>query len=99
MLRYKKFNLIHNLINANTTDSKKLYSVISEVTGPNKQNPLLESTSDQQLAKDFAAFFLNKIQNIKNSSKAYQYIHQNSITYHKMERFSTLTDQEIYQTI
>ena len=57
ILRYKKLDLIHNLINVNTTDSKKLYRIVKEVTGHNKQNLLLESTSDQQLAKDLAAFF------------------------------------------
>ena len=42
----------------NTTKSENL---ITEVTGQSKQNTLPKSTSDQQLAKDFVAFFLNKI--------------------------------------
>ena len=61
MLRYEKHDLIHNIINANTTDGKKLYRIVKEITVQNKQNPLLESTSDQQLAEDFVASFLNKI--------------------------------------
>ena len=70
MLRYKEHNLIHNLINTKTTDNKKLYRIITEVTSQNKQNPLPKSTSDQQLAEDFAAFFLNKMQNIKKLFKS-----------------------------
>ena len=77
----------------------KIYKLITEVTGQNKQNPLQESTQDQQLAKDFAAFFFNKIQNIRKPFKSIPaYIPEpNDIP--QMESFSTLTEQEIYQTI
>ena len=96
MLRYKKHNLIHNLINVNTTDSKKIYRIITEVTSLNKQNPLPESTSDQQLATDFETFFLNKIQNIRKFFKSTPaYISKPNDTLY-LEKFSTLTDQENY---
>ena len=75
MLRYKKCDLIHHPINTNITDSKKLYRIITEVTSQNKQNQLPESTSDQQLAKDFATFFLNKIQNTRKLFKSHQHSH------------------------
>ena len=61
MLRYKKCDLIHNLVNTKNTDSQKLSKIITEITNQNKKNPLPKSTSDQQLAKDFVAFFFNKI--------------------------------------
>ena len=75
MLRYKKCNIIHNLINANTTESKKLHKLITEVTGQNKQNLLPESTSDQQLAKDLTAFFSNKIPKHEKTLQKHTSIH------------------------
>ena len=54
---------------------------------------------DQQLAKDFAAFFLNKTQNIRKLFKSIPaYILEPNDT-PQLERFSTLTDQEIHQTL
>ena len=47
----KKCDLIHNLVNTNT---KKLYKTVTEITSQNKNNALPESTTDQQLAEDFA---------------------------------------------
>ena len=82
MPRYKKHDLIYNLVNMNTTYSKKLYKIVTEITGQNKQNPLPESTSDQQLAKDFVAFFLNKIQNIRKLFKGTHTYTPNPMTHH-----------------
>ena len=52
MLRLKKCDFIHNLINTNNMDTKKLYKTITEIHGQNKKNLLPESTTDQQLAED-----------------------------------------------
>ena len=99
MLRYKKCDLIHNLVNMNNTDNKKLYKTVTEITGQNKQNPLPESTSGLQVAEDFAAFFFNKIQNIRKLLKGtHKYTPKPNDTLH-LEEFSTLTDEEIYKTI
>ena len=77
----------------NTSDSKELYRIITEVSGQNEQSPLPESTSDQQLAKDFAAFFLNKVQNIRKIFKnTPTYTPKPTDTPH-LEIFSMLTDQ------
>ena len=64
---------------------------------PNKNNPLPESTSDQQLVKDFAAFFFKKIQNITKLFKGtHKYTPKPNDTSY-LEGFSTLTDEEIYR--
>ena len=98
MLRYKKCDLIHNLVNINNTDSKKLYKTVTELAGQNKQNPIPESISDQQLGEDFAASFFNKIQNIRKLFKGtHTYTPRPNDTPH-LDRFSTLTDEKIYKT-
>ena len=52
MLRFKKHDLIHNLVNINNTNTQKLYKTIMEIAGQNRKNPLPKSTTYQQLAKD-----------------------------------------------
>jgi hypothetical protein len=45
---------------------KKLFKLLSELTGKDESNTLLECSSDEKLAEDFAAFFLKKITDIRN---------------------------------
>ena len=78
---------------------QKLCGIITEVTGQNKQTQLPESTSDQQLAKELATFFFNKIQKIRKLFESISaYILKPNHT-PQVERFSTLIEQGIYQTI
>ena len=48
-------------------DSKKLYNLVSKLTGTMKENSLPESEDDIKLANDFADYFLKKIQNIRDA--------------------------------
>ena len=65
MIKYKKRDHIHNRISSTTGNSKKLYQLITKLTGQNKPNPLPTSTSDEKLADEFANYFLKKIINIR----------------------------------
>ena len=46
MLRLKKHDFIHNLVNTNNTDTKSLHKTVTEIMGQNKKNLLPESTTD-----------------------------------------------------
>ena len=46
---------------------KKIYKLISNITGTTKVNHLPETISDKELADKFAYFFYNKIVNIRNN--------------------------------
>lgn len=46
-------------------DSKKLYNLVSELTGTKSENPLPDSVADSKLADDFTDFFMNKIDKIR----------------------------------
>ena len=48
-------------------DSKKLYNLVSKLTGTMKENSLPESENDIKLANDFEDYFLKKIQNIRDA--------------------------------
>ena len=60
MIKYKKRDHIHNQISSTTGNSKKLYQLITKLTGQNKSNPLPTSTSNEHLADEFANYFLKK---------------------------------------
>jgi len=49
--------------------SKQLYSLVCELTGTKVENQLPDYVADIQLAEDFADFFLNKIDTIRQSLK------------------------------
>ena len=45
-------------------DSKKLYTLVSKLTGSVKDNPLPSAENDENLANEFADYFMDK--NFKN---------------------------------
>ena len=48
-------------------DKKKLFSLIDTMTGRKKPNPLPPSMSNEELAQEFATFFINKIRKIRDA--------------------------------
>ena len=46
---------------------KILFSLINTMPGSRKSNPLPPSTSDEELAEEFATFFMNKIKKIRDA--------------------------------
>ncbi|XP_060556715.1 uncharacterized protein LOC132717301 [Ruditapes philippinarum] len=62
----KKLVISEKILNAKG-DSKKLYGLISELTGTKAENPMPQSTNDGELAEKFADFFMDKIAKIRKS--------------------------------
>ena len=52
-------------------NSKKLYDLVSNLTGTKVVNPLPEHNDSEQLANEFADFFMEKIRKIQNSLDAH----------------------------
>ena len=48
-------------------DAKKLYSLMSYLTGTKVDNPMPEHTDEEQVADEFADFFMEKIKTIRDS--------------------------------
>ena len=47
-------------------NSKKLYTLVTNLTGTFKENPLPEGLSNKELAEQFAKFFITKIKKIRH---------------------------------
>ena len=60
MLNYKKRDHVCKQISATTRNSKKLYQLITKLSGQNKSNKLPASTSSERLPEEFANYFLEK---------------------------------------
>ena len=72
-------------------NSKKLYDLVSNLTGTKVVNPLLEHNDSKQLANEFADFFMEKIRKIKTA-----WMHILSLT-HMVQQKQALTPLNLFQ--
>ena len=92
MIKYKQRDHIHNWINATTGNSKKLYQLITKLTGQNKSNPLPASASNEELADEFANYFFEKILNIRKPFDGIPNYKPNPIDIPQLNKFSILSN-------
>ena len=64
MLKFKKNACLHKIIKTNSNNTRKLYKLVSELTGSNKPNPMPDAHGDKDLAEGFAQFFRQNIDKI-----------------------------------
>ena len=67
MLRDVKAQTICEKVADCNWDAKKLYSLMSYLTGTKVDNPMPQHTDEDQLADEFTDFFMRKIKTIHNS--------------------------------
>ena len=64
MLNQPKVAPIRGKVKECENNTKKLYNIVSELTGDIKPNPMLPASSDFALAEDSGTFFMDKIMEI-----------------------------------
>ena len=75
-------------------DTKRLYAMIESITGASTSNPL-PSGSPEDLAEEFAQFFLDKIVNIREAMKDDKvYSYPNRVPF-SFSKFPPLTESEV----
>ena len=67
LLLRTKIDAISTKVSESKTDTKKLYNLIRYLIGTTTSNPLPSSSSDEELAYEFADYLMNKIQSIRDS--------------------------------
>ena len=80
-------------------NSKQLFSVVNSITNNKPSNPLLENKTDEEHANDFADFFIEKRQKIKDqftNIEEFQ-LHINDIP--QLRCFTPLTMEEVQKEI
>ena len=66
MLKKVKAESITMMVQDCNRDSKKLYNLVALIIGMVKENPLPDQTDKEELANQFACFFITKIQKIRD---------------------------------
>ena len=69
MLKFKRNDCLHRIIKSNSNNTRKLFKLVSEITGSSKPNPMPDAQSDKELAEDVAQFFRKKVDGIQHQFK------------------------------
>ena len=70
------------------------------MTGKNKSNPLPPSRNNEELAEEFAAFFINKIRKIREALDTHPKLKPTQQSSSKsLENFTNLTEDEVEKII
>ena len=71
MLKKAKTDAVSNKVTECGNDTKKLYKIVNNILGTNKEKPLPPSDDKDKLADDFANYFTGKIQKIRDQLDQY----------------------------
>ena len=100
MLVYNKTNEVSGKILECGKDTKKLHKYINSITSNNTLNPMPNAGSEEDLAEDFANFFLQKIVSIRdNLSTITDYASPIKDDVPQLTSFSPMTPSEIKKII
>ena len=80
-------------------DSKKLYKLALSLMGAMKENPLPECDTNENLANQFAEFFITKIQNIRDKLDNLPVYDHKGSSPPKLSKFEPLIEGEVRQNI
>ena len=100
MIRRAKTHMLSSQVIEAGKDTKKLFRFIDKMTGKNKSNPLPPSRNNEELAEEFASFFINKIRKIRealDTSPKFKPTQQSSSK--SFVNFTNLTEDEVEKII
>ena len=80
-------------------DSKKLYSLVCYHTGTKVDNPLTEHTDDEQLADEFADFFIGKIKTIHDSLADHLRYNPHGLARASLNQFTSVSPENVIHII
>ena len=78
-------------------DSKQLFRALNSLLGNKNENPLPTGTTNDQLAEDFADFFLNKIDKIREGFKNIPAYQPRLLDTPKLKKFIPVTQNQLEQ--
>ena len=99
MIKFYKRHSIFTKIKDNHNNPRQLYKIISSLIGQDNTNPLLDAQSNQELAEQFAEFFLQKIETIweKFNNIAPYMTEPDAIP--QLTKFSPISEQDLCKII
>ena len=97
MLRFKKQHSLFTLIKENSDEARKLYKLISQLTGQKEDNLLPEDDSIKP-AEQFIEFFLSKIISIRKKIHNIPSYKTQEDTIPRFDKFSTMSEADLKQS-
>ena len=99
-MKNTKTQIISEKVTKLRGNTKCLYSLVYQLTGNEKENPLPERENNEDLAHQFADYFMNKIQTIHISLKDCEKFHpeQNNDT-NQLNQFEPMSEEEVRKII
>ena len=99
MLEYNKRHHLVTTIKETNKDPKQLFRALNSILGNKNENQLPKGTTDSQLAEDFADFFLEKIDKIREGFTNLPAYEPNKRDTPKLKNFTTITQNQLEKTI
>ena len=99
MLNYNKRASLATLVEAAEKDSKKLFRIVNSLLGRNEDNPMPLGKTDSKLAEEFATFFLEKIDRIRDRFKEIAPYHPRQLGTPQLEKFTPISSSQLEKTI
>ena len=76
-------------------DAKKLYTLINNIANNNKDNPLPKSQNDEELANEFAQYFISRIKSIRDTLYSHPLYKPTRRDVSKLSRSSKITEDQV----
>jgi len=80
-------------------DSKKMYKLINDMTGGNKENPMPDDQSDSKLANNFADYFEEKIDKIRKELDTFDKYEPDDTCNSNLNNFAIMSEEQIKEII
>ena len=99
MLRTTKVKVISQKVKECEKDMKKLYKLTTELTGTQKKNDMPPNSSYAELTEQFADYFLDKIQTIRNDLNEIPLYQPDALDIPQLCEFHAVTEDDIGKII
>ena len=99
MLNYNKRASLATLVEAAEKDSKKLFRIVNNLLGRKEENPMPLGKMESTLAEEFATFFLEKIDRIRDRFNEIAPYHPRQLGTAKLEKFTLISSSQLEKTI
>ena len=99
MLKRAKMEVVSEKVAKCCNDTKKLYKIVNNILGTTNEKPLPPSGDKNKLADEFANYFIEKIQKIREQLDSYD----KYMPWHKeipsLSQFDPMTSEEVTRII
>ena len=99
MLTSIRTEVLSDKVKGCNNNSGKLYDLVKQLTNIKDKNPLLKASSDEELANQFADYFMNKIKNIRDELDKYPEYSPSNTAKGQLNTFTEVTQEQVINYI